>query len=56
MVWKPTAVCVAGTYITAYSDETDGMLEAFPRISEPEASLLVDLLSKVFTYDPGDAP
>ncbi|KAI2785551.1 kinase-like protein [Daldinia loculata] len=52
IVWKPTAVCVAGTYFIAYSDELDGILEAFPRISELEASLLVDLLSKVFTYDP----
>lgn len=52
MVWKPTAVCVGGAYFTAYSDETDRMLEAFPRISKPEVSLLVDLLSKVFTYDP----
>jgi serine/threonine-protein kinase SRPK3 len=52
MVWKPTAVCVDGAYFTAYSDNTDGMLEAFPRISESEASLLADLLSKVFTYDP----
>ncbi|KAI0845058.1 kinase-like protein [Daldinia vernicosa] len=52
IVWKPTAVCVAGTYFIAYSDELDGILEAFPRISELEASLLVDLLSKVFRYDP----
>ncbi|OIW27648.1 kinase-like protein [Coniochaeta ligniaria NRRL 30616] len=52
MVWKPTAVCVAGSYFTAYSDETDGILEAFPRISEPEAALLGDLLSKIFVYDP----
>ncbi|KAJ9155232.1 Kinase-like protein [Pleurostoma richardsiae] len=52
MVWKPTAVCVAGTYFTAYSDEMDGIFEVFPRISQTEASLLVDLLSKVFTYDP----
>ncbi|KAH8903709.1 kinase-like protein [Coniochaeta sp. PMI_546] len=52
LLWKPTAVCVAGTYFTAYSDEMNGMLGAFPRISEPEASLLADLLSKVFTYDP----
>ncbi|KAK0629475.1 kinase-like domain-containing protein [Bombardia bombarda] len=56
MMWKPTAVCVAGTYFTAYSDEKDDMLGAFPRISEPEASLLVDLLSKIFTYDPATRP
>lgn len=52
MIWKPTAVCVAGTYFTSYPDEEDGILDPFPRISEPEASLLVDLLSKIFTYNP----
>lgn len=56
MAWKPTAVCVAGSYFTTYSDELDGVLEAFPRISEPEASLLVDLLSKVLHIRFGDAP
>ncbi|KAI0818435.1 kinase-like protein [Xylaria sp. FL0064] len=53
MVWKPTAICFDGGYSTAYSDETDSMLKAFPRIAESEASLLVDLLSKIFTYEPG---
>ncbi len=52
MVWKPTAVCVDGGFFVAYSDETGQMLEASPRISKPEASLLADLLSKIFTYDP----
>lgn len=53
IAWKPTAICVDGDYITAYSDETDAMLEAFPRIAPSEASLLVDLLAKIFTYEPG---
>jgi len=52
MVWKPTAVCVGGSYFAACSDETDDMLKAFPSISESKASLLIDFLSKVFTYDP----
>ncbi|RYP90065.1 hypothetical protein DL770_003804 [Monosporascus sp. CRB-9-2] len=52
VVWKPTAICIDGSYFTAYSDETYGMLEAFPRIAESEALLLVDLLSKIFTYGP----
>jgi serine/threonine-protein kinase SRPK3 len=52
MMWKPTAVCVEGGYFAAYSDETDEMLKAFPRISESEAALLVDLLVRTFTYDP----
>ena len=52
MVWRPTAVCVEGGYFTAYSDETDAMLKAFPSISGSEALLLVDLLFNIFTYDP----
>lgn len=32
------------------------MLKAFPKISELEASLLIDLLSKIFTYDPEKRP
>ncbi|EJT70664.1 serine/threonine protein kinase [Gaeumannomyces tritici R3-111a-1] len=54
MVWKPTAICVAGNYSVAYSSggETEKMLEAFPKIPEREADLLFDLLSKIFIYDP----
>ncbi|KAF4999989.1 hypothetical protein FDECE_11337 [Fusarium decemcellulare] len=51
MVWRPTAVCVAGTYMAGYTEETDGILEAFPIITEREEELLLDLLSKIFTYD-----
>ncbi|KAL8295833.1 hypothetical protein RB597_009103 [Gaeumannomyces tritici] len=54
MVWKPTAICVAGNYFVAYSSggETEKMLEAFSKIPEREADLLFDLLSKIFIYDP----
>lgn len=51
-LWKPTAVCVDGLYMTGYSEETDEALKAFPRISDTEAALFLDLLSKIFTYDP----
>ncbi|KAH7128946.1 kinase-like domain-containing protein [Dactylonectria macrodidyma] len=51
-LWKPTAVCVAGTYMAGYTEETNGILEAFPRIPESEQQLLRDLLSRIFTYDP----
>jgi serine/threonine protein kinase len=54
MVWKPTAVCVEGGYIEGYGEETDEMLRAFPRIEEREAALLVDLLEKMFRYDPAE--
>lgn len=52
MVWKPTAVCINGGYIVEYSDETEEMLAAFPRISEQESTLLLDLLQRIFVYDP----
>jgi serine/threonine protein kinase len=54
MVWKPTAVCVEGEYIEGYGEETDELLKAFPRIGEREAELLVDLLDKMFRYDPAE--
>jgi serine/threonine-protein kinase SRPK3 len=52
MVWKPTATKIDNTYLYGYDDETDALLEAMPKISEDEAALLYDLLSKVFVYDP----
>ncbi len=56
IVWKPTAICVNGDYMTAYSEETDSILQSFPTISESEAPLLVDLLSKIFTREPSKRP
>jgi len=52
MVWKPTSICVDGGYFIGYQDRTHDMLKAFPRIAGSEASLLIDLLSKIFTYEP----
>jgi serine/threonine-protein kinase SRPK3 len=51
-VWKPTATRIDNTYLHGYNDETDALLEAMPKISENEAALLYDLLSKIFVYDP----
>ncbi|RDL42170.1 Uncharacterized protein BP5553_02149 [Venustampulla echinocandica] len=51
-VWKPTATEIDNTYLYGYDDETDALLEAMPKISENEAALLYDLLSKIFVYDP----
>ncbi|KAI6364322.1 hypothetical protein MCOR25_005660 [Pyricularia grisea] len=45
-----------GGYFTGYSEETDEMLKAFPKIGEPEASHHIDLLSKIFVYDPEKRP
>lgn len=57
IIWKPTAICVAGFYPMAFTNDKDillqdDLLQGFPRIPEREASLLLDLLSKIFTYDP----
>ncbi|KAJ8131911.1 hypothetical protein O1611_g1711 [Lasiodiplodia mahajangana] len=52
MVWKPTAIKVDNTYLFGYNDESDELLKAMPKIEESEATLLYDLLSKIFVYDP----
>ena len=52
MVWRPMAVCVAGAYMAGYTEETKDILGAFLRMSETERASLLDLLSKIFTYDP----
>ncbi|KAG6365456.1 hypothetical protein INS49_007067 [Diaporthe citri] len=57
MIWKPTAVCVDGEYHTSYSDEMeDAFRGAFPWIRDEEASLLLDLLSRIFVYDAASRP
>lgn len=55
VVWKPTAVCVDGEYFWGYEEGRD-VLAGFPRIKEAEVSLLMDLLSKIFVYDPAKRP
>ncbi|KAF4435573.1 hypothetical protein F53441_13479 [Fusarium austroafricanum] len=52
MACKPTATKIDNVYLHGYDDGTDELLEAMPEISETEAALLYDLLSKVFVYDP----
>jgi serine/threonine-protein kinase SRPK3 len=54
MIWKPTAICVDGDFLVYYTGKTEETLKAFPNISEEEALLLLDLLSKIFVYDPKD--
>jgi hypothetical protein len=51
MVWNPMAIKVDDDYLSGYGDEWDEQLEALPKIPENEASLLYDLLSKIFVYD-----
>ncbi|KAI1267449.1 kinase-like protein [Xylariaceae sp. FL1019] len=59
MLWQPVAVSVDGHYLLdSFIPDSDGwngrdrIIKAFPRISEPEAAMLVELLSRIFTYDP----
>lgn len=49
---KLTATKIDNNYLHDYDDETDELLEAMPRISENEAALLHNLLSKISVYDP----
>ncbi|KAK3684183.1 kinase-like domain-containing protein [Podospora appendiculata] len=51
MVWKSTAVCIDGRFVVGY-EEIEVMAKAFPRISAEEEPVLLDLLSKIFVYDP----
>jgi serine/threonine protein kinase len=55
-VWKPTATKIDNSYLYGYNDETDELLESMPKISENEAALLYDLLSKIFVYDAQKRP
>jgi serine/threonine protein kinase len=52
--WKPTAIRVGDIYLRGYNDESDDLLETLPKIPEDEATLLYDLLSKIFVYEPGE--
>ena len=56
MVWNPRAIKVDNVYLSGYNDERVGLLEVLPKISEHEAALLYDLLSKIFVYDPTIRP
>lgn len=56
MLWKPTAVSVDGDHYIFYEDETSPFWGAFPLISDDEAELLGDLLSRIFVYDPSRRP
>ncbi|KAF2964201.1 hypothetical protein GQX73_g9374 [Xylaria multiplex] len=56
IIWKPTAVKIDNVYLEGYEDETEELLEQMPKITEPEATLLHDLLAKIFVYDPKVRP
>lgn len=52
VVWKPSAIEVDGMCLDSYSDETEKALEKLPKIGSEEASALLDLLQRIFVYDP----
>ncbi|KAL1877442.1 hypothetical protein Daus18300_002428 [Diaporthe australafricana] len=54
--WKPTAVSVDGDHYIFYEDATSPFWGAFPLITDDEAELLGDLLSRIFVYDPSRRP
>ncbi|KAM7213633.1 Protein kinase-like domain containing protein [Rhypophila decipiens] len=56
MAWKPTAVKVDNTYLYGYNDECLKAVKKLPQIAKHEADLLLDLLSKIFIYDPKRRP
>lgn len=56
MFWKPTAVSVDGDHYIFYEDEESPFWGAFPLITDEEAKLLGDLLSRIFVYDPSRRP
>lgn len=57
LLWKPSAVRIDGKYHAFYNEEMeDARRRAFPRIRDEEASLLLDLLSRIFVYDPASRP
>jgi hypothetical protein len=48
MIWKHTATKVDNVHLFGYDDESDALLEAMPKIAKPKATLLYDLLSRIF--------
>ncbi|KAI0391879.1 kinase domain-containing protein [Xylariaceae sp. FL0594] len=57
LVWKPAAVKIDGVCLSdVHDDDTNELLNAMPRISDEEAELLYDLLSKIFVYDAAKRP
>ncbi|KAF5001947.1 hypothetical protein FGRMN_688 [Fusarium graminum] len=54
MVWNPKAVKVDNAYLYGYGQDWDELQKVLPKVSEQEATLLLDLLTKIFVYKPAD--
>jgi serine/threonine protein kinase len=50
--WKPAALKIDDIWLTGYCDEVDKIIETFPKITQQEAELLYDMMSKIFVYEP----
>lgn len=56
MAWNPSAIQVDGDYLNGFDDTWDTTFKFLPKISESEAALLYDLLTKIFVYDATKRP
>ncbi|KAF5672550.1 CMGC SRPK kinase [Fusarium heterosporum] len=54
MAWNPKAVKVDNAYLFGYGGDWDELQKVLPKISGEEAALLLDLLTKIFVYEPAD--
>ncbi|KAM0427802.1 hypothetical protein ACHAPT_007259 [Fusarium lateritium] len=52
--WEPSAINFRGKHIRGYNDESGALLDELPKISNEEAGLLFDLLSKILVYEPSE--
>lgn len=52
--WKPAAIRAHGTYLDGYCDQVDVIIQTLPKIGMREADLLVDLVERIFVYDPAE--
>ena len=52
MFWNPRATKIDNTYVNSYDEEEGGLIQAMPTIDPDEATLLCDLLSQIFVYEP----
>lgn len=50
--WKPAAIYIDGICLGYYNREPNAIIATLPKISTDEVELLVDLISKIFVYEP----
>ncbi|RSL85190.1 hypothetical protein CEP51_003472 [Fusarium floridanum] len=50
--WEPSAINFRGKYFRGYNHEWHALVDELPKISNGEAGLLFDLISKILVYEP----